>query len=159
MKNIRDYAGFVFIILLVAAAVAAVFGVTFLISGTAGATPIGTSYSQTYDEFYVTDRGFTSLTVQRYTDGALSVTGEKLAGEAVVVSIEMSIDGGPFSRVEDAAGQETLYADESRLFALYVTPPAGAHDVAYSVTLTDSIGEDSSWLVSLHAPEPTRSSV
>lgn len=153
--------------------VAAVVGYSFLSAGTAGATPVVSSYTSVYSgEQWASERGFASLVVNRDVDGTLSVSGEKLDGESVAIAIHVSINGGPFELAQTQPGissvrlnsgveqvvegysKATLRNGDNVLFDLRYTPPADAQDVKYNVTIAGAEQAEGGWLISIHEPTP-----
>lgn len=144
----------------------------FFAMGTAGATPVVSSYTSVYtDEQWANEHGFASLVVHRDVDGTLSVQGEKLGGESVAIAINVSIDGGPFVLAQTQPGtssvrlnsgieeetdygysKATLRNGDNVLFDLRYTPPAEAQNVKYNVTLASAEQAEGGWLISLHEP-------
>lgn len=139
--------------------------------GLASAAPIaGFSYTSAYqDRSYLSERGFASFVVHRDLDGTLSVSGEKLDGEAVAVAISMSLDGSPYELAQSQPGVSTVRVDpdfgtavtgskvtlrsgDNARFELQYTPPSGATDVSYNVTIAGAEQAEGNWLVSLHEP-------
>lgn len=173
LQTVRTVLGAAAIALLATTGVIAIVAFMFVAAGTAGATPLGTSYTSVYsDESYITERGFASLVVHRDVDGSLSVSGEKLDGESVAIAINVSLDGGSFELAQTQPGvssvrlnsgvEETTYGyskatlrnGDNVRFDLRYTPPANAQDVAYNATIAGAEQAERSWLISLHEPVP-----
>lgn len=141
--------------------------------GLASAAPIGSSsYTSAYqDTSYLSERGFTSFVVHRGLDGTLSVSGEKLNGEAVAVAIRVSLDGNPYELAQSQQGESTVRVDpdfgttiagyskvtlrngDNARFELQYMPPEGVTDVSYNVTVAGAEQEEGNWLVSIHEPD------
>lgn len=154
------------------AAAAMTICATFGAAHTATASPVGvSSYESSYtDSAFMTERGFAWFDVHRSLDGTIIVSGEKLYGEAVSVSINVSLDGGEFDLAQIQCGESAVRVDpdidtwlpgyskltlrngDNARFVLQYTPPEWATDVAYNVTVSGAEQEEGNWLVSLHEP-------
>lgn len=144
----------------------------FFAMGTAGATPVVSSYTSMYtDEQWANEHGFASLVVHRDVDGTLSVQGEKLGGESVAIAINVSIDGGPFVLAQTQPGVASTRVDpdwdtwlegskltvrngENARFEIVYTPAADAQSIKYNVTIAGAEQAEGGWLYSLHEPAP-----
>lgn len=90
LKKIGQYAGAMFVVFLALVAFCAVAIAVWVTMGIAGASPApGTAYERelSHNGHPVVDQGFKSFVVSRDASGTFTVSGEKLGGEAVSVSV------------------------------------------------------------------------